>query len=714
MAPLTVHPRPRCPRAVVGLLAHLPALTLAAQTPPIAAAPARPASAAIGQSEPRELLVLTDAHVDAVADESSAQAHSLFQMPWNHLGMVMHLRYVADGAPADVDPARIRAIVLHLLGDEAAPAWLWPWLRRQRQLPAVHFVHLGSLQSLTKADPEQMAQWLADFGLELVPGQVDNPLRCVFEPSRRDLGAFEATPSERRHLGPRNRDAANTVWVTTRDRRNPTDARHPVVVGPRFAIALDPYVITSGTGNGDRRWHLEPFAFFRAAFGLAGVPAPDPNVAWGRRKFVLHIDGDGFENPSSTTPGQSAAAVFCEQVLQRTPIPMTLSVIVRSVTDDLQVAEPTAAMQLARRMLSCPWVEPASHTVLHPLDWRRAVTPHMPPRSVVWYPPEGLANYHHDMRAEVTASVRFVNTHLTAADRPCRLLFWSGAANPTADVVAACTEVGCLNLNGGVFRCDESQPTIGQVSPWGLEQGGTFQVYCGSANENVFDGFYTTLPTAFRHVSQTIERTGTPRILKPADLYAHFYSSEQAPRLAVLQDLIAEWAFRRPTVPVFASEYAAAVVDAQRQCQIERTATGFAFHAFTDCRTVRFDIGAGERPIDWQRSPGVLGANILNGALYLQLAAGDSQLTWAAAAVRLPHLLEADHELREVTRDASGLRLRSTAFRDRQIVIGGLPPGRTATYTVGTRTCTGLADVNGILDIALAGAGDDLVEVLAQ
>lgn len=726
---------PRVPRAWATLLAQ--SLTLSLVTlPAVAALPlslsptelatlavtsaaSRPGSLLHGRqqeprAEPRELLVLTDAHVDAVADESTSHAHALFQMPWNHLGMTMRLRYLAGGAPDDVDPAVTRAIVLHLVGDVPAPAWLWPWLWRQRALPDLRFLHLGSLQALRNTDPEQLGRWLAGFGLDDVATQIDSPLRCVFEMRSRELCAFESTPIERRHLGPRNRSADNTVWVTTRDRRNPTDVRAPVVTGPSFAIALDPYVVTAGSGRGDRRWHLDPFAFFRTALALDGVPAPDPCVAWGRRKFVLHIDGDGFESMSSTEPGKMAAAVFCEQVMDVTPIPMTLSVIIRSLTNDIAVATPTPAMQLASRMLACPWVEAASHTVLHPLDWRRPVTPQTLPRTVLWYDGGGLANYRHDMRAEVVESVRFVNARLAAKGRPCRVMLWSGEANPTAEVVAACAEAGCQNLNGGVFRFDASQPTVGGVSPWGLRQGDTFQVYTGAANENDFDGFYTTLPTAFRHVSETIERTGSPRILKPANVYAHFYSSEQAPRLAVLKDLIAEWAFRRPTVPVFASEYAAAVTDAERQCRIERTATGFRFRGFTDCRTVRFDRPDKKRSVDWQQSIGVLGANVIEGSLYLQLAAGDAELVWTDSTVVRPHLVQADHVLADVARDADGLRLRSQAFRDRHVVVGGLPPGQMAAFTVNGTARASLADAEGRIEIALPGAGDDRIEVAAR
>ena len=50
------------------------------------------------------------------------------------------------------------------------------------------------------------------------------------------------------------------------------------------------------------------------------------------------------------------------------------------------------------------------------------------------------------------------------------------------------------------------------------------------------------MPSAFGHIRETIRRTGSPRILKPANVYCHLYSAEHPVRLRTLQKLIEAYA----------------------------------------------------------------------------------------------------------------------------------------------------------------------------
>ena len=199
------------------------------------------------------------------------------------------------------------------------------------------------------------------------------------------------------------------------------------------------------------------------------------------------------------------------------------------------------------------------------MNWRRRLHERAVPRSVVWYP--SLANYRHDMVAEVRESVRFIDERLLPPGRRCAVMLWSGMANPDAATLAACDELGIANVNGGVYRWDRAQDSVGYVAPWGRDQGGRRQVYCAAANENVYEGFFDDLPSAFRHVDQTIENTGRGRILKPVNIYAHFYSAETPVRLAALQWLIEKWTSERETIPVPASAWSAAVLAAWHGCR---------------------------------------------------------------------------------------------------------------------------------------------------
>ena len=63
-----------------------------------------------------------------------------------------------------------------------------------------------------------------------------------------------------------------------------------------------------------------------------------------------------------------------------------------------------------------------------------------------------------------------------------------------------------------------------------------YQVYAGAANENVFDGFYDTMPGAFRHIDTTIERTGRMKTSGSSSLQPRPSATSQPRRTAIRTD----------------------------------------------------------------------------------------------------------------------------------------------------------------------------------
>jgi hypothetical protein len=376
---------------------------------------------------------------------------------------------------------------------------------------------------------------------------------------------------------------------------------------------------------------------------------------------------------------------------------MTVSVIVASLADDLQPHAVTPNMALAREIFARPWVEPASHSVLHPLNWRRQVNRRTLPRTVVWYP--GLPNYTHDMVAEVRDSIAFVDRWLVPAGKRCRVMFWSGAANPTAAAIGAARAAGCWNLNGGLTRWDALFDSVGFVTPLGRRVGGEYQVFAGASNENEFDGFFTTMPGAFRHIDETLANTGRGRILKPANLYVHFYSAEHPTRLQALEQLLVRWLESEPTIPVFASDWAAAVHDAQHGTRIAPVPGGFEWRGFVHCRTLRFDGEA--RSIDWERSRGVIGAHRLGASLYVTLGGETGFVALAAAAPAWPHVEQASCEVDLVRLSPADLQCVCRGFGNRLLVVAGLPPGAALRVVVDGNERSAVATAAGRCELAL-------------
>ncbi|MFQ5506033.1 MAG: hypothetical protein ACE5F1_14730, partial [Planctomycetota bacterium] len=602
----------------------------------------------------------------------------------------------------------LRAVILALDGEVECPNWLWPWLEGEVAARKIRVLHLGSLAALELGNGSALARWLARFGLAYDGTVVEAPsLFDVLFADKRSCNYESRQLARRKHLGPHNESPDNKVWVRTVHRRRPNDVRAPVVTGPWGGLALHPWFFSLGGENNDRRWHVDPFEFFSEALGLAGVPAPDPSVVNGRRMFVLHVDGDGFESTSTVSPGQICGKVFLDDVVDRYALPMTVSIIVASLTKDLKVTEPTPEMKIAREIFKRPWIEAASHSVLHPLNWRRKLTRRTPPRTVVWYP--GIRNYEHDMVAEVRESIRFINDRLLDGKKRCKVMLWSGAANPTEEAILEAGRAGCWNLNGGVYRWDSWYDSVGFVSPWGVTVGSAFQVYCGAANENVFEGLFSSMPVAFKHINRTLENTGKDRILKPANIYIHFYSVERPARHKAMKAIIERWAFSENTAPVFASDYTKAVHSARFGCVIVRSAHGWLFRDFGHLRTVRID---GETPhVDWRRSRGLIGARRDRGSLFIHLGAPDAELYWSSQELRCPHIEQANHILEDVQLLPGGIRLVSDAYSAREIVLAGFPASSDLDLTLDGSKHELSSDGRGRAQLRFEQPGRTLIEV---
>ncbi len=632
--------------------------------------------------------------------------HTLLEMPLNHLGLVVHRHYIDKGPPPDAWLNESCAVLTYFTSIPKQPvAWLWPWMERARVGRRVlHFGNFGVLH----LEPNRLARWLKHFGLDHDSVTIDDAGQVSVRFVSHPLCLYEADPrSAAIHLGPRSKSNKNQVWVETAWNEKPDDKRAPVVLGDWGGIALYPWAIRHGSGDVDQRWHIDPFLFLRDALGVAGQPAPHPSVLNGRRMWITQVDGDGFESLSTVKRGEYCAEVMDREIFSRYRLPYTVSVIVRSLTDDFAVAEPTRAMKVARTILNRPWIEPASHGVLHTLKWQVDLLPTHKARTIMWY--ASLKNYEYSQINEVSESIRFINTRLLNPDKRCAVMLWTGAANPRENAIAAADAAGAVNLNGGVFRWDIWYDSVSYVSPWSRRVGQTLQVYAGAANENDFEGFFTTMPGSFRHIDTTLERTGSPRILKPVDLYIHFYSAENAGRLATIHQLIKKWAYEKPTAPVHASVYARAVRSAVNTAKIERNEDGWTMIDFHDCRTVRID--GDRRHVDLHASNGLLGARRIGESLYVHLAQSDARVVLRKETTVHPHIREANCLLDDGKITPHGVRVRASGVQEQTIVFAGLPKSRFIRVLVDATTAERRTEPDGTITVRVPAGHQTRVEV---
>jgi len=652
--------------------------------------------------------------------------HTFLEMPLNYLGIVVERHDIRHGPPPEEWLENARAIVTLFDYTDKPCDWLWPWLEEQAKRPGMRFVHTEDFGPLIagkdgKADYTRLSKWLARFGLGCDDYYRDEPLGVKTTLSDLALCAYEADPRFlATHSGPWNESDRNRVWVTTELVRKGTGRkRHPVVTGAWGGVALAPWTLRRGSELGDRRWHLDPFEFFRVALGLDRVPAAHPAVLNGRRMFFCHVDGDGFESISTVEHGAYAAKCFLDRIIDEFPLPFTISVIIGSLTNDIAVKEETDRMDLARKIFTRKNVEPASHAVLHPFFWQVEKAPSYARRMAAYKP---LLNYEATPGNEVRDSFRFISERLLEEGRYCRVMLWSGDTTPTGATVAEVAKLGSWNLNGGTYRWDGVHDSVGYVSPWARRVAGAVQVYAGAGNENEYEGFWDRLPTAYKHVDVTITRTGTGRIIKPANVYLHFYSAERPGRLKSALQLIRKWGLEERTSPVFASEYCKAVYAASTTARLFRNddggggggGGGWRFSGFGLCRTLRID---GEtRSVDFAKSTGLLGAlhrdDDDHGALFLHLSGPDGTVVLADGdPAPRPHVAEANHVLYDADLREKSVAVSSEALFPRLIIFAGLPREAAVDLIVDGETRNAATDAHGRLVYRATRPGRIRVEV---
>ncbi|MEZ6020497.1 MAG: hypothetical protein R3F17_10470 [Planctomycetota bacterium] len=546
---------------------------------------------------------------------------------------------------------------------------------------------------------------MAAMGLEYSPLWVNDPLTVQTSGLGEDLIAYEGEPLVPVYWGPLASSVQGRVWRRCHVSHLPDTA--PVCTVPAGGVALNPFLATFSTGAGDRKQHLNLVAFLREALGREGLPVPDPNVINGRRAFFAQIDGDGFESLSTIEPGEYSAKVFRDRVLKTYALPFTVSYIIASLTDRLDPDAPTPAMELARDILTLPNVEAASHTILHPLEWNEPMRSGPGAKKVTWYP--GLKGYQYSPEQEVRASIAFINRWLCPPEKPCEVMLWSGDAVPPTAALAASEELGLANVNGGTYRWDDAYNSRGYVRPTVRWHHGMLQVYCGMSNENMFDGYFGDMPRAFIHIDTTIERTGEPILLKPANVYMHFYGAERPARLKAMQYLLDRWGLQEETTPIFASDWWRIVRNSLLDVEL-RPEAGGVWHVrnASACRTLRFDGDAGLP--DLSRCEGVLGFRRWRSALYVHLGADEARVVLQAGPPTGPWLEQASFPITAGARDGHSVRIEGHSVAARHVVFAGLPPGESVSCRIGGSLESFAVDTQGRLQLDLP-PGDETIEV---
>jgi hypothetical protein len=619
----------------------------------------------------REVLVLYDS-----AEGTSLRGQTLpsaVQVVLNHLGLIVHFQDLEKGLPDPALSARARGVVTLVYGDQVpdAPAYA-DWLTdriHQGQSVAI----LGGLGFLLdtrtgRAVPrDRWSPLMASLGLRYEGDYFADPKHLTFDAAAPQVGFErpwrEPPPS---WVLATAQDPGASVFLRVR-RADTGQASDMGVLGPNGAVLLGmDYLLHSNPVTFQAQWRVDPFWLLGRALHVDREPHFDPTTINGRRIFYSHIDGDGFSNMAHRPHRTTSAEVVRDQVLTRTSLPVTVSVIAREL-----VGHPKLEA-IARSLYRLPNVEAASHTYTHPFDMEKG---HMAEGGAISDSDTDeikTSKKPLDPELEMAGSIRYIQTLLPRGKR-VELMLWPGRTNPTPPYFQVLERLGVPNMNGGDAKLDPTFPSYFNLSPLARRVGPHLQVYNSVTNENNFTHLWTGPFDGQRAVFDTFRFAEKPRRMAPVNLYYHFYAGEHVGSTRVLLD-VCRWAEREPLTPIFASTYARLVQDYFHGELIPDGEDSWIARDYGRCATVRFDDEP--RDPDLARSNGVLGYHRANHSLYVHLAPGEARLVLAARPDRLPFLREANAPLVQGTW-ANG-RIQATFYGTVPLVatIAGLAPGQ--------------------------------------
>jgi hypothetical protein len=615
-----------------------------------------------GRAVKRDILALYDGRHEKQPHES--RIHKFAEMPLNYLGYRLTYVDVNGPLPGPAELGKYRGLLTWFIEPMRGVRAYVDWLDKATAtgLRYVFFSEMALPEPTEPAAPESaMRRVFARIGLEPTHQFVSitsaaritrlNPAMVGFE---RPLD--KALPDFPVYLAPTGKASVHLSVET------------PTHVGVRNAvlIATSPgggYVCdefsTYFEPNTDRvRWILNPFAFFKEAFGEDRFPVPDVTTLSGRRIYFSHIDGDGWNNlteiESYRANHMTSAEVIAIEAIEAYPdLPVSVGLIAGDIDPALGGRAEGAA--IARRLFALPHVEVASHTYTHPFHWAffdpydrereqgmidAEQRPGLPlleqirgaildlsgkvrplDRSNRYIAgssdlPRTYLKLPFDLEKEVHGALKAAEA-LAPAGKRAKLYLWSGDTRPFEVAIHATRRAGVRNMNGGDSRIDAEYPSIFYVPPIARPVGKERQIYSGNSNENTYTNDWTGPFYGFYMLEHTLRNTETPRRLKPFNLYYHMYSGEKPAALAAVKSFL-ELARNSDVVPIEASEYAAIADDffGVELQQIDLFA--WAVTRRGAVQTVRFD-DAEALAIDLAGSRGVLGSNRHAGSLYVSL-----------------------------------------------------------------------------------------------
>ncbi len=258
----------------------------------------------------REILALYDGALEGDAD--ATRIHRFAELPLNYLGFIVRFHDIRAKLPEPADVERYRGVLTWFTGPASNSNDYLAWADRVSRLN-VRYVILGDVGiALNSATIPAVNRLLALAGVRHTGEYVSPTLGTRIAQEDPNLVGFEC------RLGPVLPDYPVLTGNGAGTRIG------AMLITPSYDGGRKSVVVAIGEKGGyaalnyemchqraplyQGQWLINPFDFFRSAFGAKDQPIPDTTTASGNRLYFSVLESDGLTRPSKIESFQDAAA----------------------------------------------------------------------------------------------------------------------------------------------------------------------------------------------------------------------------------------------------------------------------------------------------------------------------------------------------------------------------------------------------------------------
>ena len=477
----------------------------------------------------------------------------------------------------------------------------------------------------------------------------------------------------------------------------------PVFLCDWGGAMLDPYLEFQPSAK-QTLLFVDIYEFLDRVWPAGLFPAPDPTTRDGMRVFFSHIDGDGFASLSNLRSGAICGEIILEKILQKYPLPVTVSVVeanIRGLEETQNPGFSPRLEQVAREVFALPHVEAATHTFSHPFVWIDGDLPYEEQYESRNLKLNSSVSYSEiDLDREIGGSAAYVRT-LLPEGKDVELVLWSGNCQPGLEALRVAEKFQMENMNGGDTVISRRYRGIAGIAPRVMRWGDQIQILAPNQNDFVYTRDWSgTSRTGFAEVIETFEITESPRRLKPVNVYYHFYSGAFMGPLSSLAR-VHSWCVEQQLHPVTALQFAKITRDSHSTQIFREGELRWRLVNSGQLRTYRLPSSAGVPSMD--SSSGVTGFHTEADWRYIHTDGRKEvllELTDAPPRGYL-YLERSNTEIEFEILSATTAQFTQLGLRSIETVFGGAIPGREYTLDVNGSRSTVFASTDGRIHLSL-------------